>query len=71
VVIGERSFVLNRKNEVLCFIAVAKFKLRDRASFVLNRNWRFWRRAARGQTAWSAGRKALDRPRAVLDIFTN
>jgi hypothetical protein len=56
---------------VLCFIAVAKFKLRDRASFVLNRNWRFWRRAARGQTAWSAGRKTLDRPRSVLDIFTN
>src|SRR5271156_6059159 len=71
MVIGDRSFVLNRKNEVLCFVAVTKFELREKASFVLNRNWRFWRQAARRRTAWSAGGKALDRSRAVLDIFTN
>jgi hypothetical protein len=40
VVIGDRSFVLNRKYEVLCFVGVAKFCFREWGSFVLNRNWR-------------------------------
>ncbi len=67
----DRSFVSNRKNEVLCFLWVAKLEERQRGSFVLNRNWRFWRQPAPGRLAGGGGRRALDRRRAVFDIFTD
>jgi hypothetical protein len=64
------SFVLKRKMEVLCFVVFEKCRLREMASFVLNRNWRFWRQA-QGRAAWSAGGGALDRRQVVFDIFTD
>jgi hypothetical protein len=71
VVIGGRSFVLNRKNEVLCFVGVAKFWFRESGSFVLNRNWRFGGRSAPGRLAGSTDATALEGPRVRLDIFTD
>ena len=71
MVIGERSFVLNRKNEVLCFVGVAKFRFRERGSFVLNRNWRFEVRSIPGRRAGSTDVGALERPRVRFEIFTD
>jgi hypothetical protein len=51
VVIGGRSFVLNRKNEVLCFVGVAKLALKENRSFVSNRNWCFRRRRVQKKAA--------------------
>jgi hypothetical protein len=70
-VIRDRSFVLNRKNEVLCFVRVAKFGFREKGSFVLNRNWQFWGRAVRGRVAVSARGCAPDRRLVLFDIFTD
>ena len=71
VVIGDRSFVLNRKNEALCFVRVTKCGLRERGSFVLNRNWRFGERSTPGWLAGGVGGRALERPRVRFDIFTD
>ena len=71
VAIGDRSFVLNRKNKVLCFVRVAKLRLRERGSFVLNRNWRFGGRSTQGRLAGSTGKGALERPQVRFEIFTD
>jgi|SRR5271154_5884135 hypothetical protein len=68
---GERSFVSDRKKEVLCFVYVAKFEFRANGSFVLNRNWRFGRQTEPKRLAAGAGVRALDRLGVILDIFTD
>jgi hypothetical protein len=71
VVIGDRSFVLNRKNEVLCFVRVEKLEMKAKDSFVLNRSWRFGGGLTLGRLADSAAGRALDRPAVMFDIFTD
>ena len=71
VVIGDRSFVRNRKNEVLCFVGVAKFCFREWGSFVLNRIWRFGGRSSAGRLASSTDGRALERPQVRFEIFTD
>jgi hypothetical protein len=71
VVIGGRPFVLNRKNEVLCFVGVAQFWFRESGSFVLNRNWRFGGRSTAGRLAGSTDGRALERLRVRFEIFTD
>jgi hypothetical protein len=63
--------VLNRKSEVLCFLGVEKFVVGERGSFVLNRNRRFWSRAAHEGATGMAGEGTLDRLRALVGIFTD
>ena len=52
---GDASFVSNRKNEVLCFLGVAKFEVAESRSFVSNRIWRFCGRAVLEGAAGIAG----------------
>src|SRR6202453_5269813 len=66
-----RSFGLNRKSEVFFFLHVEKFVLGGKGLLVLNRNWRSWCFAAPGVAAGTAEWGVLDRPRALVVIFTD
>jgi hypothetical protein len=69
--IRDRSFVSNRKKEVLCFLRAEKFAMKEKGLLVSVRNWRFWWFAAQGVAAGTAGWGVLDRLGALVVIFTD